>query len=230
MRLSTAFLPVTGAFVLATGVQLESKQNPNLVPASLDSRSPDPDLGDILEDLPALISDIVSTGISIAKALKEAVKNDALVRNDLGDVLGNTPNVTSLVPEPTETPSDNQLEARQDQNNKAPGTASCPDVAILYAKGAKEPGMCLNAVPENHTRHLSKSGPTDHVLTPQEMPASSSALRSSQPSRPTSTAHRPSPYRESTTRLPPSKAQSLPAPTRWPTSSAAPWKHAPTHA
>ena len=126
----------------------------------MEERAPVPDLGDLMSDLPALIGDIVTTSLSIARALKQAVKDEALVRNDLDAVLGGNgaATSTSAAPGGQETPSPNNdgadengdgnsLQARQEEGGgddgqaAIPGSAPCPDIAVLYAKGAKEPGM-----------------------------------------------------------------------------------------
>ncbi|KAM0328003.1 hypothetical protein ACHAQA_005402 [Verticillium albo-atrum] len=78
-------------------------------PTELGPRAPD-----FLDDLPALIDDIVTTTISVVRALKEAIKDDALVRNDLAPILSG--------------------------NDTAAAAAACPDVAVLFARGAREPG------------------------------------------------------------------------------------------
>lgn len=154
MRLSSALLPVAGTIVLSAAAP--ASLGTFEPPAVLEDRAPVPDLGDFLNDLPAMINDIVTTSISIARALKQAVKDDALVRNDLDTVLGGNGNATAPAPGAGETPDptdgntngdENDLEARQDggegNQNGVPGTAPCPDIAVLYARGTKEPGMNL---------------------------------------------------------------------------------------
>ncbi|KAM0283063.1 hypothetical protein ACHAQH_002664 [Verticillium albo-atrum] len=79
------------------------------LPTSLAPRKPD-----FLDNLPGIVDDLVATTISVIRALKAAIKDDALVRNELAPVL--------------------------DGNSTAAASAVCPDVAVLFARGAKEPG------------------------------------------------------------------------------------------
>ncbi|CRK29586.1 hypothetical protein BN1723_000989, partial [Verticillium longisporum] len=83
------------------------------LPIPIIPRSPD-----FLDDLSGIIDDVVTTTISVVRALKTAIRDDALVRNDLEPFL--------------------------DGNDTASATAACPDVAVLFARGAKEPGKSIS--------------------------------------------------------------------------------------
>ncbi|EEY14723.1 conserved hypothetical protein [Verticillium alfalfae VaMs.102] len=69
---------------------------------------------DVLDDLSGIIDDVVTTSLFVVRALKTAIRDDALVRNDLEPFL--------------------------DGSDTASATAACPDVAVLFARGAQEPG------------------------------------------------------------------------------------------
>ncbi|KAF3354403.1 hypothetical protein VdG1_07482 [Verticillium dahliae VDG1] len=71
-----------------------------------------------LDDLSGITDHVVTISISVVRALKTAIRDDALVRNALEPFL--------------------------DSNDTASATAVCPDVAVLFARGAKEPGKSMS--------------------------------------------------------------------------------------
>ncbi|KAF3350564.1 cutinase [Verticillium dahliae] len=71
-----------------------------------------------LDDLSGITDHVVTISISVVRALKTAIRDDALVRNALEPFL--------------------------DGNDTASATAVCPDVAVLFARGAKEPGKSMS--------------------------------------------------------------------------------------
>lgn len=180
MRSSSILLPLAGTIALAAAAPIEAGP-PESSPV-LEDRSPAPDIGAFLDDLPALIGDIVSTSISIVTALKQAVKDDALVRNDLDNVLGPTQPPPPPPPPPPANPGNttapggadegnNELLGRQDlgqggEQNAVPpvnGTAACPDVAVLFARGLKEPGTSPGILVKYHTERKGSDPDTGNV-------------------------------------------------------------------
>ncbi|KAF6840858.1 cutinase [Colletotrichum plurivorum] len=75
---------------------------------------------DILEKVPGLVNQVVNTTIQVVRALKETVAENGISQDGLVTTLGL--NTTTGLPLPSTT------------------QFTCPDVAILFARGTNEPG------------------------------------------------------------------------------------------
>ncbi|KAG7150463.1 hypothetical protein HYQ46_000594 [Verticillium longisporum] len=99
------------------------------LPIPITPRSPD-----FLDDLSGITDDVVTISISVVRALKTAIRDDALVRNALEPFL--------------------------DGNDTASATTVCPDVAVLFARGAKEPGKSMS-----RSKSVTRRPPPDCKMT-----------------------------------------------------------------
>ncbi|KAJ0337975.1 hypothetical protein COL922a_006109 [Colletotrichum nupharicola] len=78
---------------------------------------------DILDAVPGIVNQAINTTIQVVRALKETVDENGLLRDDLTTILGL--NTTTGMPL---------------MNNSTAKAVTCPDVAIVFARGTNEPG------------------------------------------------------------------------------------------
>ncbi|KAK2065025.1 cutinase [Colletotrichum caudatum] len=77
---------------------------------------------DLLDKVPGLVNKVVSTTILVVRALRETIDDNGEIRNDLDTALGF--NSTTGLPIGDST-----------------SAVSCPNIAVIYARGTNEPGM-----------------------------------------------------------------------------------------
>ncbi|KAK1596317.1 cutinase [Colletotrichum navitas] len=77
---------------------------------------------DVLDRVPGLVNKVLSTTILVVRALRETIDDNGETRNDLDTALGF--NSTTGLPIGNSTSS-----------------VSCPNIAVIYARGTNEPGM-----------------------------------------------------------------------------------------